>query len=847
MKKLLLLHGNRQTGQLLLGRIDKLRKKLAKELELEIVAIDAPFDGETFNTWWIREGNNYNGIDETIDLVTKTWGDNGSFVGLMGFSQGARLVHLLACLHQKEPFLHGLNFVIMASGYDAPFPTNLQRTHAIHSDALCRINIPSLHIWGGKDELVPPELSEAVVAGYSKPEVFVHNGAHHIPMKAESVRAYIAFIKKCQSGASSLEIDPEILEQQTDEIEALQAIYPDETRILENEPPLAFAITLLPSNQGIWPPEPVVVQVRFPHRYPNVSPELNLVHKNSERDFSSLETRQCLQTISTVANEESGMPCIFSCIQAARDFFESRNIAAKLPETFHDDEAKILSQDSNETDEEGYIETKDTERIPDVSDEARANSILQGLTIAQRILTSGRLIRSKGGTWALKIGLVGKPSAGKSTFFNTATGFARQRQQDSELGGAAMAPHPFTTIDPNEGFCLVPAPNDLCPMEDKTMGCTHGRDHLGRRFLPVHLKDVAGLVPGAYQGRGRGNQFLNDLTDADVILHVLDASGMADAEGNQTDAGAHPIQDMEWIRKELIEWVYTNLMRKWASVVRQGRRKLDGMFSGYGQAQGLTRRVLDEIDQYFQECEDCKSLDALDLWDQGDIYRLVSAFLGVRFPIAMALNKIDISSSMQHIRDIQDYLPKHGALVGTPVSARSEMKFVRAHMEASSRYKSPTVLTLEKDASPPFATWETLHSAIGLLKPILVFPVADFETYAPMPSLFTLATENPSLPDSGMVEVILSAGGSAPSSWNVSSKTYTAQSKPLRDALIMKQGSTVEDVFLTLKRLGALAGEFVRAEAARDVGILPKPVHKHRVLDVDVRIIKIMTTKRAKS
>lgn len=68
-----------------------------------------------------------------------------------------------------------------------------------------------------------------------------------------------------------------------------------------------------------------------------------------------------------------------------------------------------------------------------------------------------------------------------------------------------MAAHPFTTIDPNIGYCLIPAPFGACP-EDATgesakYGSTHGRAPDGRRFLPVFLKDVAGLVPGAYQGR----------------------------------------------------------------------------------------------------------------------------------------------------------------------------------------------------------------------------------------------------------------------------------------------------------------------------------------------------------
>lgn len=83
-----------------------------------------------------------------------------------------------------------------------------------------------------------------------------------------------------------------------------------------------------------------------------------------------------------------------------------------------------------------------------------------------------------------------------------------------------MAPHPFTTIDPNVGYCLVPAPIGSCPEEDissneekNKVACTHGRDSFGRRLIPVLLKDVAGLVPGAYQGRGRGNKVRSRKTE----------------------------------------------------------------------------------------------------------------------------------------------------------------------------------------------------------------------------------------------------------------------------------------------------------------------------------------------
>jgi hypothetical protein len=272
------------------------------------------------------------------------------------------------------------------------------------------------------------------------------------------------------------------------------------------------------------------------------------------------------------------------------------------------------------------------------------------------------------------------------------------------------------------------------------------------------------------------------------------------------------------------------------------------MFSGYGQAQMLTERVLDELDAFFKKTtkEDDKSTDVLNRWDQGDVYRLVSVFLGVRFPIAMALNKIDIPSSGNHIEEIKRCLPMHGALVGTPVSARNEMKFVRSHIQASSRCKNPAKLVPDENASPPFATWETLHSTINLLKPMLVFPVSDFETYAPMPSLSLVAIQCPSLPDAGMVNAIIAAGGSPPSSWDPALELYKAKHDRLRDVLVMKHGSTVEDVFLALKRLGALSGEFVRADAAPDVDVPPKPIHKHKVISRESRIVKIMTTKRTK-
>jgi len=468
------------------------------------------------------------------------------------------------------------------------------------------------------------------------------------------------------------------------------------------------------------------------------------------------------------------------------------------------------------------------------------------------------------------IGIVGKPSCGKSTFFNAATAFSRQRGQQegkgdaSEWGGASMAAHPFTTIDPNIGYCLVPAPLGSCPEDyddnPLSFGSTHGRDPHGRRFLPVLLKDVAGLVPGAYQGKGRGNQFLNDLLDANVLIHTVDASGSADASGNKIvtdDEGdiapgkeqqyTNPIDDLSWIRRELVEWVYNNLMAKWETIVRKGRSKLAGMFSGYGQREAMVETVFLALEKFLEEkYHRDKALDHIDTWDECDVHRLVSLFLGVRFPMALCLNKFDLPAAKKFTKEIQLSLPIHGAHVGTPLSARAEMKFVKEQMCGSK---------VEGEISPPFGIWQCLTSAMMLQEPVLVFPVSDMVTLAPMSGLNKAAVEDPSLPSSGMLRCIQAAGGTLPSCWNDIEKTYCMPSKlrergvgksmRLRDALLMKPGSTVEDVFLTLKRLGALSGEFVRAEACSGKeGEKPKPVPKAQAISQKICVIKIMSNKR---
>ena len=212
--------------------------------------------------------------------------------------------------------------------------------------------------------------------------------------------------------------------------------------------------------------------------------------------------------------------------------------------------------------------------------------------------------------------------------------------------------------------------------------------------------------------------------------------------------------------------------------------------------------------------------------------------------MAICMNKYDLPSAKAFVEEIEKSLPIHGAHVGIPLSAKSEMLFVRQEMSG---------LKQKEAVSPPLGVWKCLTAAMSLREPILVFPVSDLVTLAPMPGLNKSAVEDPSLPSMGMIQCIKAAGGVPPTCWSSTDEQYTMPTKnhkkddagKLRDVLMMKPGSTVEDVFLSLKRLGALTGEFVRAEACSGApGDKPKPIPKMEVMSRKICVIKIMSNKR---
>ncbi len=253
------------------------------------------------------------------------------------------------------------------------------------------------------------------------------------------------------------------------------------------------------------------------------------------------------------------------------------------------------------------------------------------------------------------IGIVGKPNVGKSTFFKAAT-----------LAEVAIAPIPFTTIKPNEGIGFVRVD---CVETFFKVKCNPRQGFCidGQRFVPVKLMDVAGLVPGAHLGKGLGNKFLSDLVQADVLIHIVDASGSTSAEGKMIEAGTYdPSNDVKFLEEELDHWFAGLLKENWSKFVKQSQQKaidkaLAEQFYGF-------KITLEQVVKALKQTrlEGKKLME----WTDKDLFTFASVLRQLSKPTIIAANKIDIPTAKANVEKLKKEFP-HYLIV--PCSAESEL------------------------------------------------------------------------------------------------------------------------------------------------------------------------------
>jgi len=254
------------------------------------------------------------------------------------------------------------------------------------------------------------------------------------------------------------------------------------------------------------------------------------------------------------------------------------------------------------------------------------------------------------------IGLVGKANVGKSTLFKAQT-----------LAGVDIGNFPFTTIRPNHGSGYVKVE---CVDKEFNTKCNPRFGYCidGKRFVPVELLDVAGLVPGAHEGKGMGNQFLDDLNQADVLIHIIDVAGSTNEKGESVPALSYdPANDIRFLGHELDMWYLRLIEKGWerfARTVNQEKPELKKAVAKQLSSFRVTETLMEKVIQKL-------NLDAdIMKWDKNVLLSIATELRKATKPMVIACNKIDVKGAFENFerlrKEFDDYL-----LV--PCSAESEL------------------------------------------------------------------------------------------------------------------------------------------------------------------------------
>jgi len=267
------------------------------------------------------------------------------------------------------------------------------------------------------------------------------------------------------------------------------------------------------------------------------------------------------------------------------------------------------------------------------------------------------------------IGVVGKPNVGKSTFFSAAT-----------LVSVPIANYPFTTIKPNRGMGYVRTPC-VCTEFGVKDEPVNSACFNGIRLVPVEIIDCAGLVPGAWQGKGLGNQFLDDIRRADVLIQIVDAAGATDPEGKQCEPGTYdPLDDVKFLEKELDMWLFQIVKKDWDKIAKNVEGTKGDL--AIGLEDRLTGLAIDRT--HVSRALQTTALDDENptIWSDDDLVRLMTAIRKESKPMLIAANKIDLPHAEENIERL-----RNSGYPVVPCCAEAELALRRAAEKGLTDYK----------------------------------------------------------------------------------------------------------------------------------------------------------------
>jgi ribosome-binding ATPase len=331
------------------------------------------------------------------------------------------------------------------------------------------------------------------------------------------------------------------------------------------------------------------------------------------------------------------------------------------------------------------------------------------------------------------VGIIGKPNTGKSTFFSAAT-----------LKNVPIADYPFTTIKPNIGMGYLRT-KCVCGELGVTDKPRNSVCNDGTRLIPVKLVDVAGLVSGASANRGLGNQFLDEIRQADALIQVVDASGSTDEEGRKVEAGSHdPAVDITMVENELDLWILGIIKRDWEKSARLSEQlrtsivpHLAQRLTGLGMDEGSIESVLMHL-----RLKGDKPVE----WKEEDLVRLVKALREKTKPSLIAANKADLPGAGEQVDALKkgqrlviacaaeaELLLRRAAEAGVIKYIPGDSSFEIAKVDLTPQQRRALELVKEKVLVKYGTTGvqQAIDQAyFGLLKAIVVYPVEDETKFA---------------------------------------------------------------------------------------------------------------------